>query len=566
MPSALSPYNNVEVTGQTAIDGSMTFSATFVVSGSGVFDLTPTSIATVTVTGDVSIIDDGMINVGGLGRILQANSNMVVANNADVYVGLGGGVNVVGNFSTQDLAMVRMTGAGDELNVTGDVTFGGGSNATMLTGGTVRVGGNFTQSGNPESYATSGTHQTVFTSSMPQTINFANPTTSMFQDVSGSGLADLVLATDVGVRGNMSITSPGSINGAGMKLTVGGNLTMGLSATVTLGTLEIGGVLTVLGTYTVTNTVFTGSGPQDIPDLVYDNVEVTGSDVQFSQVLGLQTVGGDLVVSGNGFLNTEMTDVTVGGNFRTQDQGVLMMMYDSSYDILRVAGDVEFGGGSTAGWLTEGEIYVGGNFTQLATNDPESFHAGGGFYFGVFFEDTPTRTIFFETPGIGVGAKFSHFEDVTFRTNGTVTLNSDIYAHANLISSAFFNPTLVGNGNKLAVGGVSVGRMVLDRVLFEANGTPTFPSNGSFVRFDDVSFVNYNPGDIQFTIIDPGGVSPYTLNNIIFGTTPTTGFYMDVTDSDPNDGNELTIQMARPTPSDPGTFVLTSGSAVVIWP
>lgn len=213
--------------------------------------------------------------------------------------------------------MVRMTGAGDELNVTGDVTFGGGSNATMLTGGTVRVGGNFTQSGNPESYATSGTHQTVFTSSMPQTINFANPTTSMFQDVSGSGLADLVLATDVGVRGNMSITSPGSINGAGMKLTVGGNLTMGLSATVTLGTLEIGGVLTVLGTYTVTNTVFTGSGPQDIPDLVYDNVEVTGSDVQFSQVLGLQTVGGDLVVSGNGFLNTGMTDVTVGGNFRT---------------------------------------------------------------------------------------------------------------------------------------------------------------------------------------------------------------------------------------------------------
>jgi hypothetical protein len=435
----------------------------------------------------------------------------------------------------------------------------------MLTGGTVRIGGNFTQSGDPQSYATSLGHSTVFTGGTPQTISFANPMTSMFWSMSTLG-ADIALATDVVARGAMFISNPGSINGAGMKLTVGGDLTTGLGATVTLGTLAVGGVLTVPGTYTVTNTVFTGSGPQNIPDLVYNNVEVTGSNVQFSQGFGSQTVGGDLVVSGNGFLNTEMTDVTVGGNFRTQDNGVLMMMYDSSYDILQVTGDVEFGGGSTAGLLTEGEIYVGGNFTQLGTNNPESFHAGGGFFFDVFFLDTPTRTIFFETPGIGVGQPFSHFEDVSFLTNGTVTLNSDVYAHANLISSSFWSPTLVGNGNKLAVGGVSVDGMVLDHVLFEANGTPTFPSNGSFVRFDNVSFVNYNPGDTQFTIIDPGAVSPYTLNSISFGTTPTTGFYMAVTDSDTIDGIVLTIQMATPTPGTPATFVLKIGGAVVIWP
>ncbi|MCH7548069.1 MAG: hypothetical protein IH969_00790, partial [Candidatus Krumholzibacteriota bacterium] len=328
VPSVLSPYNNVEVTGQTEIDGSMTFNGTFVVSGSGVFDLAPLALATVTVSGNVSVIDNGMINVGGTGRVLQANSNVLVANNADIYVGLGGGVNVVGNFTTQDAAVFSMADAGDELNVTGDATFGGGSTAAMLNGGTIRVGGDFTQTGDPQSYAPSMFHSTVFNGSTDQTINFANPTTSMFQDVSGSGLADLVLATDIGVRGNMSIAGPGSINGPGMKLTVGGNLTTGLGATVTLGTLEIGGVLTAPGTYTVTNTVFTGSGPQNIPDLVYNHIEVTG-DVQFSQGFGSQNVGGDVVVSGNGILNTEMTEVFVGGNFRTQDQGILKMIYDS---------------------------------------------------------------------------------------------------------------------------------------------------------------------------------------------------------------------------------------------
>jgi hypothetical protein len=60
-------------------------------------------------------------------------------------------------------------------------------------------------------------------------------------------------------------------------------------------------------------------------------------------------------------------------------------------------------------------------------------------------------------------------------------------------------------------------------------------------------------------------VSPYTLNNITFGTTPTTGFYMHVTDS-AADANTLTIQMANPTPGTPATFVLKIGGAVVIWP
>ena len=153
----------------------------------------------------------------------------------------------------------------------------------------------------------------------------------------------LSTASTVGANGVISM-SGGTVSG--VQLTVAGAFTAGLGATVTLGTLEISGVLSVSGTYTVTNTVFTGGtvpSPQNIPDLVYNNIEVTGN-VQFSQGFGSQSVGGDVVVSGNGILNTEITEVFIGGNFRTQDLGILTMTFDSFYDILHVAGDVEFGG------------------------------------------------------------------------------------------------------------------------------------------------------------------------------------------------------------------------------
>lgn len=589
VPLALSPYNNVQVTGAAVEpDGSMTFNGTFIVSGTGVFDLTPLSIATVTVTGDVSIIDNGMINVGGLGRILQANSNMVVANNADLYVGLGGGVNVVGDFSTQDLAMVRMTGPGDELNVTGDVTFGGGSNALMLTGGTVRVGGNFTQSGDPQSFAPGALLNVIFTNvCTPKTITFADPVNSYFPSVDLNG-SSIELASDVAIRGGLFGGGDITQIGGPRQLTVTGNsfVTAGCNSTinletlrvegdfainsaVTLTTLEVGDILSlVTGSYSATNTVFLGiDGPQEIPlSLSYQNVDVTG-DVEF-EYFSTQTISGNLVISGSGVLNFNDTDVAVGGDFTTQDNGLIILA--SFYDELTVTGSIVFGGGNTGpgsplcpvlGCLADGTIYASGDFTQLGTNSSESFHAGD--FNTVYFDGTGAQTLSFTNTGSGSGT--SHFANIAFANTIGVTLGSDIYAHCDLISFAGPPAVVIGNGNTLTVGGLGASDLQLQRVLLVYDGIPDAHSTGIFSRFDNVSFVNYDPGDTQFTIIDPGGVSPYTLNNIIFGTTPTTGFYMDVTDS-AADANTLTIQMANPTPGTPATFVLTSGGAVVIWP
>ena len=154
----------------------------------------------------------------------------------------------------------------------------------------------------------------------------------------------LNMASTVGAKGVIDM-SGGTLNG--VRLTVGGILTAGLGATVTLDTLEIGGVLTVLGTYTVTNTVLTGSGPQIIPLAVsLNNAEVTGT-AQLDNPFGTQTISGNLVIAGNGILNFNNTALTVGADFTTRDNGVIVLA--SSLDVLRVTGNIMFGGGGNTG-------------------------------------------------------------------------------------------------------------------------------------------------------------------------------------------------------------------------
>jgi hypothetical protein len=142
-----------------------------------------------------------------------------------------------------------------------------------------------------------------------------------------------------------------------------------------------------------------------------------------------------------------------------------------------------------------------------------------------------------------------------------------VFAHGNLNSSVSWNPTLAGNGNKLAAGGAFVDGMTLDNVLLELNGTPTFPSNGTLSRFDNVTFQNYNTTDVQFTILHPGAVSAFELTNLRFLTTPTgAGRYLSMEDSDPLDANVLTVYLTNPLPNDPGVFVTVLGGAVLAWP
>ncbi|MBI4421429.1 MAG: hypothetical protein HY560_11450, partial [Gemmatimonadetes bacterium] len=86
------------------------------------------------------------------------------------------GTVVGGNLTTSGSGILRQQGPYD-LTVKGNVTFGGGSTDGQVTAGTLVVKGNFAQSGDPKSFAPSGTHTVRLDGTGPsaQTVSFSNP-------------------------------------------------------------------------------------------------------------------------------------------------------------------------------------------------------------------------------------------------------------------------------------------------------------------------------------------------------------------------------------------------------
>ena len=71
---------------------------------------------------------------------------------------------------------------------------------------------------------------------------------------------------------------------------------------------------------------------------------------------------------------------------------------------------------------------------------------------------------------------------------------------------------------------------------------------------------------MQLQVNHPGGVAPFTFDNLTFGTPPSSGFYLGAADLNPSDGQVLTLDVTNSTPATPGNFVQTAGGAVVNWP
>jgi hypothetical protein len=80
-----------------------------------------------------------------------------------------------------------------------------------------------------------------------------------------------------------------------------------------------------------------------------------------------------------------------------------------------------------------------------------------------------------------------------------------------------------------------------------------------------VTFQNYAATATQLTISHPGMSTPFAFNNLSFLTTPTTGRYLNTTDTAPADGNVLTINLVCAQPADGSAKTTTSGGAVVTW-
>lgn len=653
-------------------------------NSAAVHDLTIQPGATLT-TNDISVTVNGSLDAGGTlvgccgdniemagTGTLRGNFDQVFLNvlagavvtlngsaqltNSDVQVTgtliLGGHTLDIGTGSistSNGTGLLTMTNAAD-LVIAGAANFSGGDETGKLTSGLMNLSGDFNQfaGGSPFSFAASGNHTVQSTGSGVQTISFAAPSSSHFQNIvvgnTGGGSTMGSDFTIAGVAGFANVNIPRIIHGNGHTLTML-NLRMDL---ITLDDLQVigGPAITQFDRVTFQNTnpavtaaTITHPGaavPFTFTDLVFQVTPTSGKylDVTDTQndanVLTIDMVnptpgtdGGFVSVAGGAVVNWPALppgirtwtgavdsdwqnpanwspagipgpndsvvvapasnqpvlstsqaigalDITSGGvtinghsltiarTLATTNVGRLIMQ--NPVDLVQVFGNASFDGDTELGFMTAGTLVLGGNLTQLASNSLDSYHPSGS-HVTSFIGSNPA--ISFASPGLIPGS--SHFQTWVWTPSGpgTMTLNSQALVHGNLIINNSTTVTIANsNGDNLVAGGlVNSAPVVFNGPNLEIQQTAPLP-----LTLSNLSFVNQDPTATQINLNHPGLATTLQFSNLSFGTVPTTGLYLRANDTNPSDGNPLTIDMVNPTPSTPGSFVLPVGGAVVNWP
>ncbi len=306
------------------------------------------------------------------------------------------------------------------------------------------------------------------------------------------------------------------------------------------------------GTHTV---VLNGTNPQTVRFV--DSANNSFQNLTISNSSGV-VLNSSIVANGDVNLNAGKLDMngqlfSVSGNFSTVGTGALRMDANTN---LSVRGDVSFGGASTAGLLQAGFLVFGGSFTQLNNGNISDTFAPSGTetQFDIFLGQSTTHNISF------ANTTNSHFNTLLINsTTDKITLLSDVVTTGAFLAPANnFVKGIVGGGHTLTVAGVvDVDSLDLDNVLFVING-------GTISKFDRVQFLNYLPTATPLTISHPGGT--FTLNNLVFNTIPTTGFYIEATDTAPTDSTNLTITLMNATPPAQAAKTKANPPAVIVWP
>jgi hypothetical protein len=504
------------------------------ISGSGTLAM---SGANVTLQGTVQNLRiSGSTSLDGT---TTATGNVTVINSGNLRIN-GQTADVTGTFSTSQTASLTMQDAADVLRIQGSATFGGGNTNGLLTAGRLEVGGNFSQPNffidtftTSTSFAPSGSHTTVLNGSGAQTVSFQYPGagSARFRNVELAAAGGVVFTSNVAVTGTPTVTAGTVSSSAGVTATLGGDL------------LDAAG-----GRWQVANTTFTATGNLVLPASMTTNATFTGAAVL---LVGDTVVTGNVAVVNTASLRLNGNELEVSGGFGTSQTAVLRMQ--DAPDVLRVHGNVTFGGGSTNGLLTAGLLEVGGNFSEPnfyidTFVNAQAFAASGDHT--TLFNGSTAQTIFFQHPG-STSSRFQHL-----RLDGpSVTLTSNIVANGQLRSPEVATPIVAGGGRTMTVVGVDVDNLVFDNVLFTING-------GTIMKFDYVTFQNYATTATQLTVAHPGGASTFTFNNIAFLTTPTSGFYLNADDT-VADANQLRIDLVCATPANGSAR--TTGDGVVTW-
>jgi hypothetical protein len=146
----------------------------------------------------------------------------------------GKNVTVTGNFATDGDGLLTMQDGAGDLTVSGNASFDGASTDGLLTAGRFSVGGNFTWVGNNEAYYfPSGSHQTLFGGSTPQSILLTAGGGRVYhvQDLYINASADVTMTEDITVQGDLVIDGTFHLD-PGTTLTILGTLTVNPGGTL----------------------------------------------------------------------------------------------------------------------------------------------------------------------------------------------------------------------------------------------------------------------------------------------------------------------------------------------
>lgn len=289
---------------------------------------------------------------------------------------------------------------------------------------------------------------------------------------------------------------------------------------------------------------------------VLDSVVI--GDAEFYPVLDTTPIVSAMTLQGNASLTINSHGLAIVRGLSVTGNAYLVMTDQS--DAISVGGNVLFDGGSSVGHLTGGGLSIAGNFTQRATTSGASFVSSGGHVMVLAGSNT---TVTFATPGLG--ANQSHFNDVAWAGQGTLTLASNVFAGVMTASFQGTGTTITSTaGRELrATQFLTPGqsRLTFNNVTLNLTDTTNATAFLSLITFQ-----NMPTNRAQLTLSYPGGIAD--LNSFIFSTTPVApnGFYINATDTQVGDGSSLTVRVQNPTPSSMGTFFNEGGDAEIIWP
>ena len=340
-------------------------------------------------------------------------------------------------------------------------------------------------------------------------------------------------------------------------------------------------------------TEYAGAGQLIDQQLPFDTLFVTGSATRQLQTGVTDTIARVVMVhgsmalaggSGNQMAITDSLVVNAGGVFDhnganlivgssstldgglvTVNGGVFVMKLQGW---VTLNGDAHFAGGSTEGLITDGLMYVRGDFYA----ESGAFQASGNHT--TSFEQTP-GPITLKMPSAGPGTGADHFNHLHLATQNAIGIESDVYALGDL--SDYFDgqsaTVLHGAaGVSIVSDGWDLGSGITLNNVTLALDEEVNPGRAGALTLDNAVFADYGlTGATRLRIRHPGIPLTIQFNDVDFASSEADpGVFVHATDSDGATPDALSLLFyypSYPTVGPPGDFsrVIMENGATYNW-